>query len=73
MLNDSAELVASSGASHILRVSSETVRTWAKQGTLPAVSTPIGFVFNRADVERLAAERAQREVTSRPVRQDVGE
>jgi predicted site-specific integrase-resolvase len=56
------EFLASSPASHILGVSTNTVRQWAKRGELPVAAyvLPIGFVFRRADVERLAQAKQQR-------------
>ena len=59
------ELVASSGASHILRLSTTTVRTLVRRGELPvAVATPVGAMFRRGDVERVAAERDARRATA---------
>jgi hypothetical protein len=58
------ELISSSPASHILGVSTHTVRQLASRGELPVAAyvRPIGVVFRRADVERVAREREQRRV-----------
>lgn len=51
-------LILTHEAARILAVSSDTVRRWERTGRLPAVKTSGGVrVFDRADVERLAAER----------------
>lgn len=47
-----------SEVARILEVSSETVRVWERLGRLPALKTGRGVrLFDRGDVERLAAER----------------
>ena len=53
--------VLTSEAGRILDRSAETVRAWERDGVLHAIRTTGGVrVFNRADVERLARERAAR-------------
>jgi excisionase family DNA binding protein len=50
--------VMTSEAARIVGVSSETIRAWANSGKLPFVATGRGVrVFDRAVVERIAAER----------------
>ena len=46
-------------ASRLLGVSTETVRTWARNGRIGVLRTSHGVrLFDRADVERIARERA---------------
>jgi excisionase family DNA binding protein len=47
-------------AARRLDVSYRRVIQLADEGSLAAIRTPIGRIFARADVERLAAERARR-------------
>jgi excisionase family DNA binding protein len=55
-------LLSVADASRILGVTPQTVRLMARQGTLPLATRTEGGMrlFRRADVERLAAERAAR-------------
>ncbi len=56
------EMFYSSGqAARKLGCSSTYVRLMAREGALPHVRTPVGFLFGREAVDRLAAERAARE------------
>ena len=52
-----------SEAARLLHISSQRVRELADQGRLRAQRTALGRLIDRGDVERLAAERAER---SRP-------
>jgi excisionase family DNA binding protein len=46
-------------ASRILRVGEDTIRKWSDAGRLPAVRASSGArIFERRDVEQLAAQRA---------------
>lgn len=55
------EKLTSGQAGRILDVSTETIRAWATAGVLPAMETPLGRLFDRADVEALRIQReAQR-------------
>lgn len=47
-------------ASRILAASAQTVRLWERAGVLPAIRIGGLRTFARADVERFAAERAER-------------
>jgi hypothetical protein len=51
------DLIGTTDASHILMISTETVRALAKRGELEAIPVSGRMSFRRADVERLAAER----------------
>jgi excisionase family DNA binding protein len=56
--NNNEQLLTVSRAARLLEVASETVRAMADTGRLPAVRTTSGVrLFNRHDVEALAAER----------------
>jgi excisionase family DNA binding protein len=52
-------MLSSSQAARLLEVSSERVRQLADAGKLPCERTPLGRLFDRADVEALAAERRE--------------
>jgi excisionase family DNA binding protein len=54
------ELVTTSQAARLLGVSSELVRLMLRDGRIDAQRTPLGSLIPRAEVERLAAERAAR-------------
>jgi len=55
---DPDDLLGPSAASHVLRMSTMTVRRYAKTGLLtPVTIEGLGIAFRRGDVERLAAER----------------
>jgi excisionase family DNA binding protein len=49
--------VTSSEAARLLGTSSQWVRCLAKQGNLRAVRTSLGYLFDRASVEREAQRR----------------
>ena len=51
------QLLSISQASHILELSTERVRQLAASGELPSLETPLGRLFARTDVERLAERR----------------
>lgn len=54
------ELLATSEAARLLRVSETTVRRWMDNGKLPVVRTASGWrLARRMDVEELARELAQ--------------
>jgi len=56
-----SELLRTTAVSHILQVSSDTIRLWANTGKLPVRKTADGArLFDRADVERLARDRERR-------------
>jgi excisionase family DNA binding protein len=51
-----------SEAARVLKVSADTVRTWADAGRLTVWRTSAGLrVFDRAELERVAADRAAKE------------
>ena len=53
------DFITTSDAARIAKVSEDTIRAWERRGILPATKTPSGLrIFSRADVERLAANRA---------------
>jgi predicted site-specific integrase-resolvase len=53
------DLILTAEAARIAHVASETIRLWERQGRLSAIKTSRGVrLFDRADVERLARERA---------------
>jgi hypothetical protein len=55
---DPDDLLGPSAASHVLEMSTMTVRRLARDGFLtPVPIEGIGIAFRRAEVERLAAER----------------
>jgi excisionase family DNA binding protein len=58
---DPEDLMTAVDAARILGLSSDMVRLLARQGRLKAAVLTVGGVrlFRRADVDRLAAERAQ--------------
>jgi excisionase family DNA binding protein len=59
--NDSASPLTTGIAARVLKCSETHIRDLERRGILPAVKTSNGIrLFNRADIERLAAERAQR-------------
>jgi excisionase family DNA binding protein len=54
----SAELLTVGDVAKVAAVSCSLVRWWDRSGKLPAIRTAGGVrLFDRADVERLAAER----------------
>jgi excisionase family DNA binding protein len=56
-----AQLLTPSEAARLLGISADSVRRLSNNGELPTVKTTGGFrVFKRADVERLAHQRAAR-------------
>jgi predicted site-specific integrase-resolvase len=53
------DLILTAEAARIAHVASETIRLWERQGRLSAIKSSRGVrLFDRADVERLARERA---------------
>jgi len=56
--------IGPSDAARLLGVSVQSVRDWLDAGRLPHIPTSIGRVVDRADVERLAAERQARQRVS---------
>jgi excisionase family DNA binding protein len=56
MLTESTH-ISSSHAARLLEVSSRTVNYWADAGTLNAIRTPLGRLFDRDEVEALARAR----------------
>lgn len=61
MIETKAARLTTSGASRILEVTPDRVRQLVREGRLAAERTESGYrIYNRADVERLAEERAQR-------------
>ena len=53
------DLILTTEAAQIAHVASETIRLWERTGRLAAIKTSGGVrLFDRADVERLAQERA---------------
>lgn len=59
MAIDLSAYMARSEAARVLGCSGEYVVALAKAGRLASVASPNGRIYPRADVERLAAERAQ--------------
>lgn len=55
-----ANWLSRSQASHVAGTSAEWLRTLAERGRIRAIRTPAGTLFLRRDVERIAAERAER-------------
>jgi predicted site-specific integrase-resolvase len=56
--DDDLDLIGPSQVSHILDISTVTVRRWTKDGILPSIPVHgVGAAYRRADIERLAAER----------------
>jgi DNA-binding transcriptional MerR regulator len=59
------DLITSSDASRIANVTPNCIRLWADAGKLPMIRTGNGIrLFNRADVQALAAERTARKTAS---------
>ena len=56
------DVMTTGRAARLLDVSTETIRRWARDGKLKPLSEVDGMnramLFDRADVERLAAERS---------------
>ena len=59
MVNET-EWLAPNQAGLRLGVSAERIRQLERAGRLPCLRTPLGRLFSREQVERLAAERAGR-------------
>jgi hypothetical protein len=55
-----SQRIAPSAAARILSVSTQHLRRLAEGGALNPVMTDLGRLFDRGEVERLAAERASR-------------
>lgn len=58
------DYLRSGQAAHILGVSEKWVHTLRKAGKLRAISTPLGYLFSKEDVERLAKEREKKAKSS---------
>lgn len=52
------EWLGGAQAARVLGVTPQWIRALAKEGKLEAVETPLGYIYRRADVERMAQERA---------------
>ena len=52
-----ADELTTSQAAALAAVSAQTIVQWANSGRLPCRMTPLGRLFDRTDVERLAAAR----------------
>lgn len=61
------EVLTTSEAARCLGLSAERVRQLVRAGQLRAVETPLGRLFPRDEVERLAALRRQREAARQEV------
>ena len=59
------DLILVTEAARIVNVSSDTIRVWERTGQLPAIRASRVRIFLRADVERLARERAARKATAK--------
>jgi excisionase family DNA binding protein len=58
--NLQGSMLSPSQVARLLGVSSQRVIQLANEGKLPCERTPLGRLFDRVDVERLARERAKR-------------
>ena len=63
------ERLRTSAAARLLGCSEQSVRAWAASGRLQAIETPLGKLYDRADVEALAAERERQRAQRVRVRQ----
>ena len=54
-------LLTPAQAARRLQVSVESVRSWLRNGRLKCITTPLGRLILASEVERLIAERQQRE------------
>lgn len=64
---DPDDLLGPTAASHILKMSTMTVRRLARDGQLtPVPIEGVGVAFRRAEVEKLAAERRKGPKANRP-------
>ena len=52
-------MLTTSQAARVLDVSAERIRQFAAQGALKSTATPLGKLYDPADVHRLAEERRQ--------------
>jgi excisionase family DNA binding protein len=52
-----------SEAARRLEVSVEALRQWMREGRIPHIETPLGRLLPAAEVERLAAERQQKQMS----------
>lgn len=55
------ETIGTAAAARIVGVSEGRIRQLANLGRIRVIPTPLGRTYRRADVERLAAERAARQ------------
>ena len=60
MTTNDGRFLGAGSAAQILGVTPQSVRHFSKAGLLRSIPTDIGFIFARADVEKLAEERAAR-------------
>ena len=51
--------MSTSEAARVLGVASETLRTWVRRRKIAARVSPLGMLFDVADVHELAAKREQ--------------
>lgn len=58
-----SRLLRTGEAARILEVSDVTVRAMVREGKLAAQETPLGMLFDPAEVERVRAERAAKTTT----------
>lgn len=56
-MDQTAELLSTAQAARMLDRSTDRVRQLVRAGRLPAQMTPLGRLYDRRDVERLAAQR----------------
>jgi excisionase family DNA binding protein len=62
------DLLTTSDAARQLGIAANTLRVWERTGRLPAIRTASGVrLFARADVDRIAAERATRSTSGQDV------
>jgi excisionase family DNA binding protein len=59
-------MLTTSQAGRVLGISDQTVRLMLKRGRLSYTPTPYGALIDRADCERLAAERRARQSAGSP-------
>ncbi len=57
---DVSQLITTGEAARILGVTTLMARVYAEEGKVRAVSTRLGWLLDRTDVERFAVERAEK-------------
>ena len=68
-----ADALSTSAAARRAGVSPEAVRVWVRTGRLPATTTPLGILIDRAELDRFLAERSARRPRHAPAaRGDAG-